>query len=103
MDVDRDVFESMFSEDPFDVIETVGGPLATAEFEAGDALVFGQHLMHGSLSNRTDRFRISVDTRYQSIKEPVDGWWVSADPVGHYDWPDDDETPMAELRAQWGL
>lgn len=103
MDVDRDVFESAFSEDPYDVIETIGGPLATADFEAGDALVFGQYLMHGSLSNRTDRFRISVDTRYQSIEDPVDGRWVGADPVGHYNWPASDETPMTELRAQWGL
>jgi len=103
MDVDRDVFESAFSEDPFDVIETVGGPLATADFEAGDALIFGQYLLHGSLSNQTDRFRISVDTRYQSIEEPVDGRWVGADPVGHYNWPASDETPMSELRSQWGL
>lgn len=103
MDVDQDVFESAFSEDPFDVIDTVGGPLATADFEAGDALIFGQYLLHGSLSNQTDRFRISVDTRYQSIEEPVDGRWVGADPVGHYNWPASDATPMSELRSQWGL
>jgi len=103
MDVDRDVFEAMFSEDPRDVIETIGGPLATADFEAGDALIFGQYLLHGSLTNQTDRFRISVDTRYQSVEDPVDGRWVGADPIGHYNWPSDDETPMSELRAEWGL
>jgi hypothetical protein len=103
MDVDRDVFESAFSEDPHDVVETIGGPLATTDFGAGDALVFGQYLLHGSLSNQTDRFRISVDTRYQSIEDPVDGRWVGADPVGHYEWPAPDQTPMAELRAEWGL
>ncbi|ESP87081.1 phytanoyl-CoA dioxygenase family protein [Candidatus Halobonum tyrrellensis] len=103
MDVDRDVFEAPFSEDPHDVMATVGGPLATTDFAAGDALVFGPYLLHGSLSNRTDRFRISVDTRYQSVEEPVDGRWVGADPIGHYDWPSDDETPMADLRAEWGL
>lgn len=103
MDVDRDVFEAMFSEDPNDVIETIGGPLATANFEAGDALIFGQYLLHGSLTNQTDRFRISVDTRYQSIEEPVDGRWVGADPVGHYNWPSENETPMSELRAEWSL
>lgn len=103
MDVDRDVFEASFSEDPHDVVETVGGPLATTDFAAGDALVFGQYLLHGSLSNRTDRFRISVDTRYQSVEDPVDGRWVGADPIGHYDWPADDETPMSDLREEWGL
>jgi hypothetical protein len=103
MDVDSDVFEPYFSRDPLDVVETLGEPLATADFAAGDALVFGQYLLHGSLTNTTDRFRISVDTRYQSITEPVDGRWMGEDPVGHYNWPADDQTPMAELRAEWGL
>jgi len=103
LDVDRDAVEAMFSEDPHDVIETIGGPLATADFEAGDALIFGQYLLHGSLTNQTDRFRISVDTRYQSVEDPVDGRWVGTDPIGHYEWPHDDPTPMAEQRAEWGL
>lgn len=103
MDVDGDVFEANFSEDPYDVLETIGGPLATADFEAGDALIFGQYLLHGSLTNQTDRFRISVDTRYQSVEDPVDGRWVGTDPIGHYNWPSDDETPMSQLRAEWGL
>jgi len=103
IDVDRDPVEEMFSEDPHDVIETLGGPLATADFEAGDALIFGQHLLHGSLTNQTDRFRISVDTRYQSVEDPVDGRWVGSDPIGHYEWPHDDPTPMEQLRDEWGL
>lgn len=103
LDVDRDAFETMFSEDPHDVIETLGGPLATADFEAGDALIFGQYLLHGSLTNRTDRFRISVDTRYQSVEDPVDGRWVGSEPIGHYEWPHDDPTPMAQLREEWGF
>ena len=103
LDVDRDVVEGMFSEDPFDVIDTVGGPLATAPFEAGDVLIFGPYLLHGSLNNETDRFRISIDTRYQSVSEPVDGRWVGQEPIGHYNWPSPDETPMEALRAEWGL
>lgn len=104
MDVDEEAFESFFSKDPYDVIETIGGPLATADFEAGDALVFGPYMLHGSLSNRTDRFRISVDTRYQSVEEPVDGRWVGSDPIGHYNFGDWQEpTPMAELRETWAL
>jgi hypothetical protein len=103
MDVDRDCFEAVFSDDPYDIIETFGGPLMTADFEAGDVLIFGQYLMHGSLSNQTDRYRISIDTRYQSLEEPVDGRWVGSEPIGHYNWPSDDETPMAELRDEWGF
>jgi hypothetical protein len=103
MDVDGTPFEAHFSEDPHDVIETIGGPLATTDFEAGDALVFGQYLLHGSLSNQTDRFRISVDTRYQSIEEPVDGRWVGADPAGHYDWPAEDQLSIGALRDRWAL
>ena len=103
LDVDRDVIEANFSSDPFDVIDTIGGPLATAAFEPGDALIFGPYLLHGSLNNETDRFRISIDTRYQSISDPVDGRWVGQEPVAHYNWPSPDETPMAELRAEWGL
>ena len=103
LDVDRDAVEEMFSEDPHDVIGTIGGPLATADFEAGDALLFGQYLLHGSLTNQTDRFRISVDTRYQSVEDPVDGRWVGSDPIGHYEWPHDDPTPIEQRRAEWGL
>lgn len=104
IDVDRDACESFFSHDPYDVIETIGGPLATADFAAGDALLFTPYLLHGSLSNRTDRFRISVDTRYQSVEKPVDGRWVGSDPIGHYNFGEwDDTTPMAELREEWAL
>ena len=103
LDVDRDVVEGAFSEDPIDVLRTVGASFATADFAAGDALIFGPYLLHGSLTNQTDRFRISIDTRYQSVSEPVDGRWVGADPIGHYNWPSPNETPMEELREEWGL
>lgn len=106
LDVDVDRVDPFFSRDPYDVIDTIGGPLATADFRAGDALIFDTYMLHGSLTNRTDRFRISVDTRYQSIEDPVDPRWVGADPVGQYnldDWGPEDLTPIAELREQWGL
>lgn len=74
------------------------GPLATADFEAGDALVFPSRLLHGSLSNQTDRFRISIDNRYQSIEEPADGRWVGGDSVDYYNFGYWDEIkPMDEL------
>jgi ectoine hydroxylase-related dioxygenase (phytanoyl-CoA dioxygenase family) len=106
LDVDIDRVEPFFSRDALDVVETIGGPLATADFQAGDALIFDTYLLHGSLTNRTDRFRISVDTRYQSIEEPADPRWVGAEPTGQYNldhWGPEDLTPMGELRKEWGL
>jgi hypothetical protein len=103
MDVDRDNFQGSFSEDPLDVIDTFGGPLLTTDFEMGDVLLFGQYNLHGALANRSDRFRISVDTRYQSVAKPVDGRWVGTDPIAHYAWTPSDATPTANLREEWGL
>lgn len=104
LDVDQDAFEWQFSDDPFDVIDTIGGPLATADFRMGDALIFSSRLLHGSLANQTDRFRISVDNRYQSVEEPVDGRWVGAEPIDHYNFGNwDNVTPMSELREEWGI
>jgi ectoine hydroxylase-related dioxygenase (phytanoyl-CoA dioxygenase family) len=104
LDVDSDAVDPYFSADPVDVVETIGGPLATAAFEAGDALIFGPYMLHGSLNNQTDRFRLSVDTRYQSVEDPVDGRWVGSDPIGHYNFGTwDDPTPISELRERWAL
>jgi hypothetical protein len=106
LDVDIDRVDPFFSRDALDVVETVGGQLATANFQAGDALIFDTYLLHGSLTNRTDRFRISVDTRYQSIEEPADPRWVGAEPTGQYNldhWGPEDLTPLDELREEWGL
>jgi hypothetical protein len=38
---------------------------------------------HGALDNRTDRLRLSSDSRYQLASEPIDERWVGPDPVGH--------------------
>lgn len=106
LDIDIDKINPFFSHDPIDVIETIGGPLATANFEAGDALLFDPYTLHGSLTNQTDRFRISVDTRYQSIEEPVDPRWVGADPTGQYNldhWGPEELKPISEARKEWGL
>jgi hypothetical protein len=104
VDAAMDECEAHFSDDPYDVIETIGGPLATADFEAGDALIFDPFMLHGALNNQTERFRISIDTRYQSLYEPIDPRWVGADTTGAFpDGGPEDETPMADLRAEWAL
>lgn len=106
LDVDVDKVNPFFSFDARDVIDTMQAPLATADFNAGDVLIFDTYMLHGSLTNQTDRFRISIDTRYQSIEEPVDARWVGADPAGQYNldnWGPDDLKPISEMREKWGL
>jgi len=103
MDVDRDHVVGSFSNDPIELLERYGGRLLTSEFRAGDALIFGMFLMHGSLNNEQNRFRLSCDTRYQRADEPVDERWVGENPIAHYAWTKGETVPMAEARARWGV
>jgi len=55
----------------------------SAPFAAGDVLCFTMHTLHASLDNRTDRFRLSTDTRYQPASAPADPRWIGPAPPGH--------------------
>ena len=55
----------------------------SAPFAAGDVLFFTMHTLHASLDNRTDRFRLSTDTRYQPVSAPADPRWIGPNPSGH--------------------
>jgi len=57
--------------------------LTSPEFRLGDLMIFNMTLVHGSLDNRTDRIRLSTDTRYQLAAEPADERWVGEKPAGH--------------------
>lgn len=104
MDVDRDnVATGWFSEDPVEIVDTYGGQWATTAFEAGDAIIFGMYIMHTSLNNSTNRFRISSDTRYQLASEPVDERWVGRKPIGHYAWGQKPMKSVADARKEWGV
>ena len=103
MDVDRDHVVGWFSSDPVEIVDKFGGRWASAEFAAGDALIFGMFIMHGSLTNTTDRYRLSVDTRYQLASEPADERWMGRDPVGHYAWQKGQTVTMADARNRWGV
>ena len=61
----------------------LGGRWLTADYRAGDLLVFGMFTAHGALDNRTDRIRLSSDSRYQLAADPVDERWVGPHPAGH--------------------
>lgn len=84
-DSDRDnIGFGHYTDDPLVVIEKFGGKWATTEFKAGDVLIFGMFLMHCSLENTTNQYRLSVDTRYQSVNEKVDERWSGKKPRGHH-------------------
>ncbi|MFC5471174.1 phytanoyl-CoA dioxygenase family protein [Cohnella suwonensis] len=104
MDVDRDnVATGWYSEDPIEIVDTFGGQWATTEFHAGDVIIFGMYMMHASLNNTTNEYRISSDTRYQLASEPADERWVGKKPKGHYAWGKTKEKPVAQARKEWGI
>ena len=104
-DVDRDLTNGAFTEDANELVDTFGGQWATADFRAGDVVIFGMHLLHASLTNQTDRFRISVDTRYQPAEDRVDERWAGDCPRGHDRFwePGVNLEPIAVSRAKWGV
>lgn len=62
---------------------------ASADFQAGDVLLFHPMTVHAGNSNRSDRTRLSTDYRYQSPLDPVAA--RSLTPNGHPrvpDWPE---------------
>ncbi|OBZ17638.1 phytanoyl-CoA dioxygenase family protein [Bacillus sp. FJAT-26390] len=82
-DSDRDGI-GHYTDDPLVITEKFGGKWATMAFQAGDVLIFGMYLLHCSLENTTNQYRISVDARYQSVNEKVDERWSGKKPRGHF-------------------
>ncbi|MFK7691456.1 phytanoyl-CoA dioxygenase family protein [Paenibacillus sp. HJGM_3] len=82
-DSDRDGI-GHYTNDPLLITEKFGGQWATTSFQAGDALIFGMFLLHCSLENTTNQYRLSVDARYQAASEPVDERWSGKKPRGHH-------------------
>ncbi|MFW5697357.1 MAG: phytanoyl-CoA dioxygenase family protein [Fimbriimonadaceae bacterium] len=70
-------------DDPNDLAARLGSRWLTAEFEPGDALLFGMFTLHGSSDNHSPRIRLSTDSRYQPASEPADERWVGENPIGH--------------------
>ena len=67
---------------------------ATADFRAGDVLVFHSLSVHGARPNQSERMRLSADFRYQSARRPI----VSDTLHPHY-WPDVPDWPA--LTGSW--
>jgi ectoine hydroxylase-related dioxygenase (phytanoyl-CoA dioxygenase family) len=81
VDPDR---RAAFGTDAIAFASARGTRLLTADFEAGDVVVFGMYLLHGSLDNRSpiDRVRLSCDVRWQPASLPTDERYFGDDPPG---------------------
>lgn len=64
-------------------MKDLGGRWLSAQFRAGDVLVFSMFTVHASLDNHSNRIRLSSDTRYQLASDPVDERWVGENPPAH--------------------
>ena len=62
---------------------SLGGTWRTADYRAGDVVIFNVYTVHGGTDNRSNRMRLSTDTRYQRAGDAVDERWVGEKPVGH--------------------
>jgi hypothetical protein len=72
-----------YSRNPRAVQRQFGLRWLTTDYRAGDLVVLTAHTLHGSLDNVSDVIRISADTRYQLVCEPIDERWIGEEPVGH--------------------
>ncbi|HOE96040.1 MAG TPA: phytanoyl-CoA dioxygenase family protein [Candidatus Sumerlaeota bacterium] len=105
MDHYRDRTEALFDSLPLELSERWGGHWLTTHFRMGDVLVFDAYLLHASLENQTDRFRLSLDSRYQLRADPVDERWMGENPYSLEARRADDQQkrPLCEARREWGI
>ncbi len=85
-DVDKDTSRpGHVTMDAVSLAKERGARLLSANFRAGDVLVFPMFTLHGSLDNQSPigRVRLSSDARYQLASDAVDERWVGENPVGH--------------------
>merc|ERR1712150_151236 len=61
-----------FTSDPAEASRFSSGKWQTADYQAGDVIIFTMKTIHMSTTNTTDKARISCDVRWQLANEPVD-------------------------------
>jgi len=71
------------SDNPVKLRHALGGRWLTADYSAGDVLIFSVYTVHTSLDNASNRIRLSTDTRYQRADEPIDERWIGEHPIAH--------------------
>jgi hypothetical protein len=106
LDFDRDRLGDLgwYSPDPLSVSERFGGCWASADFAAGDVVVFGMRTMHASLINLGPQSRLSCDVRFQPASTAADARWADPGAPGHDAWHRPVETvPMREVLQRLDL
>jgi hypothetical protein len=84
-DVARDTGrKAAFAQNAIDFARSRGTRLLTADFRAGDVVLFGMYLLHGSLDHHDDSgtVRVSTDLRWQPARLPADPRYFGAEPTG---------------------
>ncbi|RUS71725.1 hypothetical protein EGW08_020507 [Elysia chlorotica] len=95
-----------FTEDPSEITRKFGGSWKTADFRAGDALIFNLRTVHMSTTNTTRFARVSCDTRWQPASHDMDarfgknGRQESGARLGLLSKMDDQESSVAPSQAQ---
>ena len=74
-------WDGILSKNPVSLREKLGGRWLTADYRAGDILIFTMRTIHASLDNQSNQVRLSVDTRYQLASEPADERFMAESPV----------------------
>lgn len=70
-------WSGVFHDDANEIQSSLGGRwLTSPEYRMGDVLLFTMATLHASLDNKTNRIRLSSDTRYQPAHLPADERWV---------------------------
>lgn len=103
-DVDQDRTPGHFGTDPLAISEQFGGAWKTADFEAGDVIIFTMYTLHTSTRNMSDQWRVSCDVRFQPETDSVDNRWVGENPLAH-SIQDQSKKPVTfdEARKIWGV
>lgn len=103
LDVDRDRIAGTgwLTDEPLEL----DGVWRSADFEAGDVILFGMHTLHAATANQTGELRVSCDVRFQPASEPADERWVGEDPIGHtaFGVGGPGSTTVRALRTEWNL
>lgn len=58
-------------------------PWLSADVHRGDVVLFSTSTLHATLDNQSDRYRISLDARFQRADDPADERYVGTEPTGH--------------------
>ena len=81
--LDGKIWGGFVTKNPVSLREKLGGRWLTTDYRMGDLLIFPQFTIHCGLDNKSDRIRLSTDTRYQLASETYDTRWVGENAPGH--------------------